>query len=311
MSAPRAIFLGSKAFGLSVYRALAAAAPEVTWTVVHPEDSGDGRSVLADFTAVVPAADFHIVASRAEAAALIAATDYDLGFVCGWYWLLTEAEVGAEAAPLYGIHNSLLPAYRGGAPLVWAMIDGVAELGSTLFRLTSGMDDGPVVTQVRHALGPEETIADVTAAIEAAYLAALPGLWPAIVAGTAPGAMQDEAAATYSAQRRPEDGRINWQHPAADLHNFIRAQSAPYPGAFTHLDGSRITIDRARPFEARYACRPGQILRRSPQGVLVGCGDSTALWVLAAHDDADTHDLATLFAPARGRILGQPGDPTP
>ena len=299
----KAVFLGSKAFGLAVFRAIRAANSSVRWTILHPDDRGDTRSVLDAFAKEARGTDFHIVNDRAQASALLKKTKHDLGFVCGWYWLLGDTEVGQQVPPLYGIHNSLLPRYRGSAPLVWAMIDGVSELGSTLFRLTPGMDEGPVVMQVRHKPGPDETIADVMTAIEAAYLAVLPELWPSLCAGNAPLRLQDEDQASYAAQRRPEDGEIDWFQPAPVLHNFIRAQSSPYPGAFTWLADRQIWIDRAHLFQQPHACRPGQILRRARDAILVGCSEGTALWITAAHDHTKNANLATLFAPGTGRIF--------
>ena len=300
-----AVFMGSKSFGLAIFRTLQSSYPSISWHVLHPQDYDDQRSVRENFAHEAQAlgATFHLVSSRADAAKKLASIPCDLGFVCGWYWLLGRSEVGHEAPPLYGIHNSLLPTYRGGAPLVWAIIDGVDKIGSTLFRLSPGMDDGPIVTQVHYQLKQDDTIAGVINFLENAYIEVLPDIWSSLVEGSAVLVDQIESSATYSAQRHPEDGEIDWRWSAKSIHNFIRAQSAPYPGAFTIFRGERITFDRAALFDAPYACQPGQILLGKPEGVLVGCGESTALWVKEAHDENKNSDLSQIFAPEKGRYL--------
>ena len=118
--------------------------------------------------------DFHLIDTKSEANKRIASLDFDVGFVCGWYWLLSDNECGVNAAPLYGIHHSALPRLRGGAPVVWAIMRGDPVVGSTFFKISPGMDDGDIVLQIDYRIQPDDTIADVVEALQRKWLRQLP-----------------------------------------------------------------------------------------------------------------------------------------
>ena len=305
MTTARAIFLGSKAFGLAMLQALRDAEPALAWEVIHPDDRADGRSAVSAFEAYCAGRQIPMTISRQakDAYAAIAGARPDIVFVCGWYFLI-PAGLLAGGPRFFGIHNSLLPRYRGGAPLVWAIIAGETIVGSSLFGLTPGMDDGPLYLQVSGGLGADDTIADALAMLEARFLAALPEVWPAIASGAEPGRTQDHAAATYCGQRLPDDGEIDWNQDAAAVHNFVRAQTRPYPGAFTRSPAGRLSIWKTRPFAAPYSGTPGQVLERRPDQVLVACGRGTAVAVLDASGPDGETDLMRLL-PALSARLGR------
>jgi methionyl-tRNA formyltransferase len=302
-----AIFLGSKAFGLTILRGLIAAGPEVAWQVIHPDDAADGRTALDGFRAFCIEHDLGLtlVGKAWEANALIAAARPDFVFVCGWYFLL-PADLLTSGPRFLGIHNSLLPKYRGGAPLVWAMINGEAQVGSSLFEFTPGMDDGPVYLQVSTAPGSDDGIGEVIEKIEVEFIAALPRAWPRIAAGVDRGREQDHAAATYCGQRLPEDGGIDWHKSAPRIHDFIRAQSRPYPGAFAKAADRTIHLWRSKLADTPYFGTPGQVLARNAAHVDIACGDGTAIRILQATDSLGNNDLMEIFGSLRMR-LGHPG----
>ena len=157
------------------------------------------------------------------------------------------------------------------------------------------MDDGVVFGQVQVEAGPDDHVAEVAERIERAWIERLPALWRDIIAGTAAGNPQDHADATYCAQRRPEDGRIDWHWPARRIHDFVRGQSAPYPGAFTDGPGGRIRVWETEPFDANVYSTPGQIVMRGLRGPVIGCGADSALTIVRASDDAGEEELAQLF----------------
>jgi methionyl-tRNA formyltransferase len=282
-----AVFLGSKALGLNVFACLADAHPGLEWTIIHADDAADPRNRLEDFRALAASRGvaFHVVRAQPEARARIAELSPEIGFVCGWYWLFSAADIDAFPQGLWGIHNSLLPKFRGGAPLVWAILAGEKEVGSTVFRISPGMDDGDVLMQVRIALAPHEDIADALRRIEQGLLELLGDHWSALLEGCATLAPQDESQATWCGQRSDEDGGIDWSKPAPALHDFIRAQAPPYPGAWSWLGGVRLRITKARPFDGVYFGTPGQVLRRTGDSVLVACSANTALELLALSVD--------------------------
>lgn len=296
MNCPSAIFLGSKAFGLAILRALIVSAPDVIWQIVHPDDTADGRSALDVFRVFCRDRDMPltVVDGAAQANSLLEEASAGLIMVCGWYHLIPE-KVLSSGARVVGIHNSLLPTYRGGAPLVWAMINGESRVGSTLFRITPGLDDGPIYLQVATAPEAEDTIADVLAELEAVFLAALLRCWPALVTGEDEGRQQDHTQATYCGQRVARDGRIDWSLPARRIHDFVRAQSRPYPGAYGTIGDRIVRIWRTRPVDVRNYGTPGQVLSRGADKVAIACGGATCIEVLEADDATGATALRQVF----------------
>ena len=305
MTAQRAFFLGSKAFGLSILRTLVQAEPALRWSVQHPDDRADSRSTLASFEEFcaerrIP---LDIAARSRDAYAAIEASPPDIVFVCGWYFLI-PADI-LDISRFFAIHNSLLPKYRGGAPLVWAIMRREPIVGSTLFGLQPGMDDGPIHLQVSTSLSDEDDVATVLGRLEQRFLAALPEAWPAIVSGADRSREQDDAQASYCGQRVPEDGHIDWGRKAADIHAFVRAQTRPYPGAFTNVAAGRIWIWRTRLVAAPYCGTPGQILERREGEVVIACGGDSAIAVLEASGEQGETRLTSLFPSLALRLGGQ------
>lgn len=295
MSSPTAVFLGSKAFGLNVFRALLDADPSVEWTVLHPRDHEDGRSVheeFADFCASrgIP---FDLTTQKA-AYGYLAENEPEFVFVCGWYGLIPNDLLEGKSSFL-GIHNSLLPKYRGGAPLVWALINGERQIGSSLFEIGAGMDDGLVYEQVQVEVSADEGVGSVLQRVEQAWLECLPDLWRKLLAGALEGWEQDHSQATYSAQRKPEDGKIDWTRSASHIHDFVRAQSSPYPGAFTDTPDGPVRIWQTSIFPAPAFGTPGQIILRGQTGPVIACGEQSALVIEQASNNSGGEDAAVLF----------------
>jgi len=165
--------------------------------------------------------------------------------VIGWYHLI-PAKV-RELAPLgaVGVHWSLLPKYRGGSPLVWAIINGETETGASLFYLESKIDAGPIVAQEKVSIGEHEEIGRLIEKLNLASGRMVIEHIPKILDGAAAAQAQDETAATFFPPRSPSDGRIDWRWPGRRIYNFIRAQTLPYPCAFSEYRGRTIKIVKA------------------------------------------------------------------
>lgn len=166
----------------------------------------------------------------------------DLILVAGWYHLVPGVIRAMAPRGCVGLHASLLPKYRGGAPLVWAMIEGEAETGVSLFYLDDQVDAGDIVGQEKFSITTDDTIATLMEKSGQASYLLLKKYLTLLDDGRAPRVKQDSAVATYYPQRFPEDGRIDWSWSADKIHRFIRAQTQPYPGAFTEIDGKKITL---------------------------------------------------------------------
>ncbi len=222
-------------------------------------------------------------------------------------WLLALHPRGAV-----NVHGSLLPAYRGAAPVNRAIINGDAETGVTTMLLASRMDAGPLLMQRRTPIGPEETAGEVTARL--AELGA--GLLVVTLDGLASGIVQprdqDEALATFAPKLQKEDGLIDWTRGAREIVNLVRGVN-PWPGAYTHLDGKPLKIWKAavaRPSRPPRPCRdpPGTVIAASlHEGLLVACGDGEAVALL----NIQTEGKKPLTAPEflRGRALPRGGGP--
>jgi methionyl-tRNA formyltransferase len=176
-----------------------------------------------------------------------------------------------------GAHFSLLPAYRGFAPVNWAVLNGERTTGVSLFHLAEGMDSGDIVAQGPLEIGPDETAGEVLDRAIPLFLNLLDQHLSALLEGTAPRHPQVDDNATYTCARTPDDGRIDWSAPAEQIHNLVRALSHPFPGAFTTHGGRRLTVWRTRlpAIPRRYVGSvPGRIVgvRSGVTQVLAGDG---------------------------------------
>lgn len=162
--------------------------------------------------------------------------------VIGWYYMIPASL--RDLAPLgcVGIHASLLPKYRGGAPLVWAMINGEKETGISLFYFDDGVDTGDIVVQTKIEIEPDDNISHLLKKVEASCISMMDEYIPMLLQGTAPRTQQLHEDATEYPQRKPEDGEIDWTWSGEQINNFIKAQTKPYPGAFTYINGRKLMI---------------------------------------------------------------------
>ncbi len=148
------------------------------------------------------------------------------------------------ALPKYGcinIHASLLPAYRGAAPINWAIIRGDKETGITIMQMDEGMDTGAVLMQESHPIGPGDTSGALTETLSALGARLITKSLLLVGSGILKPRVQDESKATLAPLLKKEDGLVDWTLPAADIHNRVRGFS-PWPGAYTFLDGGMIKI---------------------------------------------------------------------
>ena len=141
--------------------------------------------------------------------------DPDIFVVCGWYHMVRGS--WRAVAPAYGLHASLLPDYSGGAPLVWAIINGEEKTGITLFQLADGVDNGPVVGQEETSIHPDDTIASLYLRIEDLGIDLLLSHIPQLAKGSALHTPQDESHRRVFPQRGPKDGLIDWNQSTGQL----------------------------------------------------------------------------------------------
>lgn len=166
----------------------------------------------------------------------------ELILVIGWYYFIDERILNIPYLGSCALHASLLPKYRGNAPLVWAMINGEKETGVSLFYLAKGIDDGDIIAQKSFVIDNNDTIREVLNKTEDASIEIVINNIPKILNKTANRIPQNHSNATYYPKRTPEDGNINWNLDSESILRFIRAQTHPYPGAYTYINGKKVII---------------------------------------------------------------------
>jgi methionyl-tRNA formyltransferase len=169
-------------------------------------------------------------------------------FLFSFYYrrMLGRPLLGVPGRGAFNMHGSLLPKYRGRAPVNWAIIHGETETGATLHQMVEKPDAGGIVDQEAVGILPDELAVDVFGKVAGAAERVLERSLPKLVDGSAVLRAQDLSQGGYFGGRRPEDGRIDWSVPAKRVHDLVRAVAPPYPGAFTEVEGMRLRVLRTR-----------------------------------------------------------------
>lgn len=191
--------------------------------------------------------------------------------------LLSVELLAAAPAGAMNLHGSLLPRYRGRAPVNWVLVNGEGETGITLHYMVEKADAGDIVAQKRVPIAFDDTAPTLYRKMIRAARALMEETYPLIAAGRAPRIPQDHRLATKFPGRRPEDGRIDWSRPAAAVHNLVRAVTHPYPGAFTFRSGKKLFIWQASVDDSETKAAPGTVLAVGPQGILAAAGKGRLL----------------------------------
>jgi methionyl-tRNA formyltransferase len=177
-----------------------------------------------------------------EYAAVLQQIKPDIAFAIGWRYLISKAAYSIPPKGTLIIHDSLLPAYRGFAPMNWAIINGEKKTGVTLFHIADGVDSGPIVDQLTTDIDTLDTAKTVDEKVIRLYEQIITKNLAGLEQDSIKRVIQDETKASYTCKRTPEDGEINWQLSAEQIYNLIRGLTHPFPGASTVLNGRRVLI---------------------------------------------------------------------
>ena len=198
----------------------------------------------------------------------------ELVFVVGWSQLVRRPFIDAATEGVFGMHPTLLPRHRGRAPIPWTILSGLARTGVTLFEIVDpSADSGAIVGQVEVPVSPDATATSLFASLAAAHVSLIRELVPQLLAGSAPRVEQYAERASAWPKRTPADGIIDWETRAPYLYDWVRAQTHPYPGAFTFLGDEKVVIWRARPVELAQAAAAGTIVELQGDPPVVACGE--------------------------------------
>jgi methionyl-tRNA formyltransferase len=274
----RVAFFGTPAFAVPTLEALRASRHVVAGVVTQPDrPRGRGhKTSSAPVKAAATAAGLPLLqpARLRDEGFLdtLAAWNTDIGVVAAYGRILTDTLLGMPPLGMVNVHASLLPRYRGAAPVHRAVLAGDRETGVTIMRVVKALDAGPMLAWTRRSIGPDETSTDVERDLAQLGAQLLVATLDRLSAGDVPATTQDDAAVTYAPRITREDGAIDWRRPATELHNQVRGLH-PWPHASSSLDDRRrLIILRSRAVESTSTAEPGTIVEAHGETILVATG---------------------------------------
>jgi len=307
----RFIVFAYHTFGARALAALLARGETVVAVVTHADEPAEGDW----FESVAEVARAHGVPlltptspNEADVIARLAALDADV-ILSVWYRrLLGDALLALPRVAALNLHGSLLPAYRGRAPLNWVLVNGETRTGVTLHHMTAEADAGDIVAQEPLDIHPDDTALTLYGRMVKAGVDLLLQRYPEVLAGVAPRQPQDHARATLVGRRRPEDGRVAWTWSARRIANMIRAVTHPFPGAFVGDADRRVYLWEGSVEAGVAAAAAGRIVEvAADRGITVATGDGN-LRVTRVQAAGRSEETADAWARAHGV---RPGDRVP
>lgn len=280
--------MGSGGFAVPSLEALLDAGHEVATVVTQP-DREKGRGLALAPPPVKPAAERRGVpvlqlrrVREAEAQQVLRLLAPQLQVVVAFGQILPRSVI--EIAPLgtVNVHASLLPRYRGAAPIQWAVANGESETGVTTMLIDEGLDTGPLLLSRAVAIAPEETAAQLEPRLARLGAELLVETVSGLAEGRLEATPQDHERATLAPVLKKEDGQIDWGRPADEIARRVRGFT-PWPGSFTFQQGRLLKVLRASPVEAAPTAQPGTtpepgaVVALTAEAVTVACGAGTAL----------------------------------
>ena len=208
------------------------------------------------------------------------APDYIFSFY--YRFMIPEQILKCAKIAALNMHGSLLPKYRGRAPVNWAILHGETETGATLHVMEAKPDAGDIVGQVAVSIGPDETATDVFGKVSKAAVSVIGQVLPSLLKGIVPRQPNELHKGSYFGGRKPADGQIHWNQTAKQVHDLIRAVAPPYPGAFTNQEGKAMIVARTSlkgpfPAELNLGVCGIQVVDNRVFGI---CGDRQAVEIL-------------------------------
>ena len=273
----RTVWVSFDTIGRDCLEAAAASGADVVGIVTLPGPIDPNRSGQCSFEEVARGvgADVHETndVNSDETLAFVRGVEPELIFVVGWSQLVRDPFIALAREGVFGMHPTLLPRHRGRAPVPWAILSGLARTGVTLFEIVDATaDSGAIVGQVEVDIAPDETATTLFDRLADAHVELVREYVPQLLLRSAPRISQDPRRASTWLKRVPTDGIIDWETRAPYLYDWVRAQTRPYPGAFTWLGDEKVIVWRARPVE---------LDEPAPAGTIVAMGAGGPSWPAA------------------------------
>ncbi len=258
----RAVVFAYSEVGVRCVRELLAQGMEIPLLFTHADDPAESQW----FGSVRQLAESHGLRietpdnpNTPEWVAAGAAVNPDFLFSFYYRYMLDSAWLKVPRLGALNMHGSLLPKFRGRAPVHWAILKGEPVTGASLHYMVEKPDAGALVDQQSVTILENDTALDVSLKVAGAAADVLRRSLPLLVAGRAPARPLDLEAGSYFGRRRPEDGRIDWRRSAREVHDLVRAVAPPFPGAFTDVNGCRLAV-----LETRVDAQPARFGSKAP-----------------------------------------------
>ena len=306
------VFLGTPRFAVPALRALVAAGHTIQAVFTQPDRPKGRGQELAISPVKATAIELGLAVYQPEKIRRPEAIELIRGFpalamvVVGYGQIIPQSIIDMAPLGILNVHASLLPKYRGAAPIQWAIASGETRTGVTIMRIDAGLDTGDILLAEETAIGSDETAPELgerLAGIGAPLLVrALEGL----AAGIVRPIPQDHAAATYAPILKKEDGIIDFSRPARIIYNRLRGFT-PWPGASTSFRGTQLKVLAARVTEEARPGKPGS-LHPERHRLLVTCGEGACLELLEVQLEGRKKVMADAFLnghhPVENELLG-------
>lgn len=279
----RIIFMGTPSFAVPCLERLLKSEDEVVAVFTQPDKKVGRKQTLTPPPVKELAQKAGIAVHQPaslrsdESVELIASLRPDLIVVVAYGKILPKAILELPPLGCVNVHGSLLPKYRGAAPIQWSVINGETVTGVTTMYMDEGLDTGDMILKSETPVGREETSGELFERLSLMGAELLVETIEKIKLGCAPREKQNDAEATYAPMLDKSLSNINWGESAEKIHNLVRGLN-PWPVAVTTLEGKTLKIYKTRLAEPREGVQPGQIISVNP--FVVGCGDGTALEIL-------------------------------
>ena len=282
----KVVFMGTPDFSVGTLEALVEAGYEITGVVTQPDKpKGRGKQMMP--TPVKEAAEKHglpVYQPRrvrdAEAIEEIRKMEPDVIVVVAFGQIIPKEILDMPKYGCINVHASLLPAYRGAAPIQWAVMNGDEVSGVTIMKMDEGLDTGDMLTKVEVPLAADETGGSLFDKLAAAGAKLLVETLPKLEKGEVTPEKQPEISTTeYARMIKKEDGKIDWTKSAVEIERQIRAMS-PWPSAFTFINGKTLKVWKASVLKTQAGKVPGTVLAADKEGIQVACGQN----VLVLHE---------------------------
>ena len=276
----RTVFMGTPEFALPTLRALIDARLDLVGVYTQPDRPKGRGNVPAPPPVKVLAAEHSIPVFQPvklrEPSVVEGLKDLAPDLIVGVAFgqILPKSVLEIPRHGCINVHASLLPRYRGAAPINKAIMDGEKVTGVTTMLMDVGLDTGPMLVKKSIPIGPEDTAGELLVSLARLGAEAMGETLGRLCAGTLQPDPQDDALSTYAPMLKKEDGRIDWSRSALEIHNQVRGLD-PWPGAYTFLGGEMLKIARTRP-EAG-STEPGTVVSAGAEGVRIACGEGVLL----------------------------------